>query len=187
MLMTTDHAAPQAAPGWIETPSDFEWYALLIEPQQEVRTNLVLRAHQVRTAMPLVPHWTTRGCRRTKVMVYRPMLRGYLLVREDSVEVLRHIRQPLAVHGFLRFGDCIAAAPQREVDRLTNAEQDLAKPRPIQPNWDVGEVVRINKGPYHGFEVPILDLANGERITVEVKLFGRQIPMPIDEGAIDKL
>lgn len=192
MLMVTERldqsADVQVMPrGDSYVADDRFWCALLIEPQQEVRVNETLRSYQVRTCMPLVPHWTTRGLRRTKVQVYRPMLRGYILVRDDSFDDLRSIRRPLPIHGFLRFGDCLAIVTEQEMQRLANQEQELAKPRPIQANWEVGEVVRINKGPYHGFQVPIMDLANGERITVEVKLFGRHIPMPMDEDAIEKL
>lgn len=163
------------------------WYALLIEPQQEVRTYRTLQSYRVRTCMPLVPHWTTRGVRRTKVQVFRPMLRGYLLVREDSVEDLRCIRQPLPVHGFLRFGDCIAVVSQRDIDRLTNIEQELAKPKPIQSIWDVGEVVRINEGPFMGFNATITDLANGERIKVDVPFMKRAVSMTLDAVHLDKL
>ena len=187
MLITSETAG--TVPGAM-VPAEMHdrfWCALRIEPQQEIKVNLTLRSHRIHTCLPLVPGWTTRGVRRTKVAVYRPMLRGYILVRDDSFEDLCGIRQPLPVHGFLRVGNCLAVVTEQEMQRLLSQEQDLAKPRAIQAEWEVGEVARICDGPFYGLNATITDLANGERITIQVSLLGRSVPMPVESSFLEKL
>lgn len=162
---------------------------LLIEPQQEVRVAETLKSYRIGHYLPLVPHVTTRGVRRVKVTVYRPMMRGYLFVDEASCEELEllNMQRRLPIHGFLRFGTQHAIVSQDALRKIGDVEQELAKPKPIQSIWDVGEVVRINEGPFMGFNATITDLANGDRITVEVPFMKRAVPTSLDSAHLDKL
>jgi transcription antitermination factor NusG len=164
------------------------WYILLIEPQQEVRSYTCLKSYGLKVYLPLIPCLTTRGVRRTKVTVYRPMMRGYLFVDEGSLaEGMMHIERMPAVHRFLQIGSRYATVPNGQMERVRHIEQELAKPKPFQSIWDVGEVVRINDGAFWGLSATIVDLANGERIRVEVSLLGRSVPMTVDSDILDKL
>lgn len=164
-----------------------QWLVLLIEPQQEVRVHVCLKSYQIRNYLPLLPHVTTRGIRRTKVTVYRPMMRGYLFVHEETVEELPYLNRPLPIHGFLRFGDQLARVADKDVRRVQNAEEELAKPKPIQSIWSVGEVVRITDGPFTGLNATITDLATGDRIRVDLPFMKRAVPMSLGADQLEKL
>ncbi len=190
--MTLDHltgtdAEPSCA--WPHAKEGGSWYLLLIEPQQEVRVSVTLNSYKVQNYLPMVPHITTRGVRRTKITAYRPMMRGYLLVAGDALDAFDGVqrRRPLPVHGFLRFGDHVATVSECIIRRLRHIEEELGKPKSVQSIWSVGEVARISDGPFWGLNCVVTDLANGTRITVEVPLLGRKVPMSIDETFLEKL
>lgn len=165
------------------------WYLLLIEPQQEVRVSVVLNSYRIPNFLPMMPQVTTRGVRRTKVTTLRPFLRGYLLIPHQGVEPFVELseRRPLPVHGFLRFGDVLARVSDGEVLKLRHIEQELAKPKPIQSIWDVGEVVRISEGPFTGLNATITDLANGTRIRVDLSFMRRAVSTTLDADHLEKL
>lgn len=170
-----------------QNPERKDWLVLIVEPQQEVRTHVTLKSYQLRTYLPLVPFTTTRGVRRTKVTVYRPMMRGYLFVHEQAVEDLLLLNRPLPIHGFLKFDDRAARVADSDLRKVQNIEEELAKPKPIQSIWDVGEIVRIIEGPFTGFNATITDLANATRIRVDVPFMKRAVPMTVDADHLEKL
>jgi transcription antitermination factor NusG len=162
---------------------------LVCEPQQAVRATVTLQAFRVPYYLPMIKRITTRGLRRTKVTSYRPLLGDYILMPERSIEPLfrLHQRRPLPIHRFLRVGDCLAMVSEQEVRRLRNQEEELARPKPFESIWSVGELARVTEGPFIGFNVTVVDLADGERIRVEIPMFGRAVPMPIDSASLEKL
>lgn len=168
-----------------EPPS---WFVLIIEPQQEVKVFTQLRSYGLNVYLPLVPSVVTRGCRRAKSTVWRPMMRGYLFVEGESLaEGMIHIHRQPAVHRFLRFGDVYAVVPDWQMERVRNQEEEAARPKPVQADWSVGEVARIGDGPFWSLNATIIDLANNDRITVEVSLLGRSVPMSVDASILEKL
>lgn len=181
---------PAPACVWRHRSAGDEYYLVMAtEPQQEVRTTVTLQAFRVPYYLPMVAHVTTRGIRRTKVTSYRPMLRGYILVPRHACEqiVELHQRRPMPIHGFLRFGDRLATVAARDVDRLRNVEEELAKPKAVQSMFDVGEVVRISDGPFSGLNATITDLANGKRITIDLPFMRRAVSTTVDVEQIEKL
>jgi transcription antitermination factor NusG len=195
MLMTTERLdlnamllAPCVEPDvalLVEEPH----LVVVTEPQQEVRTTVTLRSFDVPYYLPMITQFTTRGVRRTKVKSYRPLLRGYLMIPESACHRFMqvHQRRPMPIHGFLRCGDNFSVVTEIEIRRLRNIEQELAKPKSIQSIWSVGEVARIGDGAFSGLNCAVTDLANGQRITVEVSLLGRAVPITMDEASLQKL
>jgi transcription antitermination factor NusG len=162
---------------------------VVTEPQQEVRATVTLQSFRVPYYLPMITHLTTRGVRRTKVKSYRPLLRGYIMIPESACQrfVSLHQRRPMPIHGFLRCGENFSVVTEIEIRRLRNIEQELAKPKSIQSIWSVGEVARIGDGAFTGLNCAVTDLANGQRITVEVSLLGRSVPITLDEASLAKL
>jgi transcription antitermination factor NusG len=169
-------------------PPGREWYVLLIEPQQEVKVYTQLKSYQLNVYLPLVPHVTTRGVRRTKVPVFRPMMRGYLFVDAASLDAgMAHIERQPAIHRFLQFGDSYATVADAVIDRVRHIEQELARPKTVQSIWSVDEVVRISDGPFAGLNATITDLANGRRIRVDIALMRRAVSTTMDASQLEKL
>lgn len=166
------------------------WYVLLIEPQHEAKVAAHLTAHRLKVYMPTIARITTRGVRRTKVAVLDPLLRGYLFAHLNFTldrRGLRHLKTAPGVHRFLQLDDTYATVPDYEMQRLQMNEEELAKPKPFQSIWSIGEVVRVTDGPFWGLNVTITGLVSSDRITVDVHLLGRAVPTTLDSDDIEKL
>lgn len=167
-----------------------QWYVLLIEPQQEAKAAAHLIGRGVKQYLPTIPSWTTRGIKRTKVKVLRPMFPGYLFVRLDFANdgrALRHIRSTVGVTKFLQFDTDYAVVPEQAMQRIFAVEQDMLKPRPKVRAYAVGEKVRINEGPFSGINGDIVGLDDNDRVKVLLSLLGRATPVQLSESVIEKL
>ena len=78
---------------------------------------------------------------------------------------------------------------QREVDRILGTSEDSSEPQRLRPTvtYEVGEEVRVNDGPFQGFEgaVEEVDEAAG-RLKVTVSIFGRATPVDLEYAQVDK-
>jgi transcriptional antiterminator NusG len=117
------------------------------------------------------------GQRRT---VKRKMYPGYVLVQmrlsDDSWYVVRNTP---GVTGFVGLGTRPTPLEQDEVKKiLKQMEEEAPK---INVNYQVGQAVKINDGPFTDFEgvVDGIDQERG-RVRVMVSFFGRDMPVELD-------
>ncbi len=166
------------------------WYVLLIEPQHERIAAAHLIGRGLKAYFPTVPCLTTRGLRRLKITVHRPMMPGYLFVHlnffADQTR-LRYIPHAPGIHSFLRIGERYAVVPDADMARAEKIAEELAKPKPVQSMWSVGEVVRIDSGPFCGLRATIMGLYSKDRIRVEIPFKASVIPVELDAANLDKL
>lgn len=166
------------------------WYALLVAPQHESIAAAHLTGRRFKTYFPTVPACTTRGLRRAKVTVHQPMMRGYVFIRLDfraDGDRLHHIMATPGVHRFLRMGDRLAVISDQDMRRVENIARELAKPKPVQSIWSVGEVVRVSDGVFSGINAVITDIVSQDRIKVEIPLLGQAVPITLDSAILEKL
>lgn len=119
----------------------------------------------------------------------RKFFPGYIMVEIEMDERAWHIvKETPRITGFL--GDARYPSPLRpeEVkrikDQLTGAAE---KPKP-KYSYEVGEVVRVNDGPFANF-TGTLDEVNLERAKVKVMIsvFGRSTPVELEFAQIEKI
>jgi transcriptional antiterminator NusG len=117
------------------------------------------------------------GQRRT---VKRKMYPGYVLVQmrlsDDSWYVVRNTP---GVTGFVGMGNRPTPLEQDEVKKiLKQMEEEAPK---VNVNYQVGQAVKINDGPFTDFEgvVDNIDQERG-RVRVMVSFFGRDMPVELD-------
>ena len=117
------------------------------------------------------------GQRRT---VKRKMYPGYVLVQmrlsDDSWYVVRNTP---GVTGFVGLGTRPTPLEQDEVKKiLKQMEEEAPK---VNVNYQVGQAVKINDGPFTDFEgvVDAIDQERG-RVRVMVSFFGRDMPVELD-------
>lgn len=171
-------------------PAERAWYVLLVAPQHESTATAHLIGRRFRAYFPTVPSKTTRGLRRAKVIVHRPMMRGYVFIRLNfraDADRLHHIAAVPGVHRFMRINDRLAVVPDHEMRRVERIAEELAKPKPVQSIWDVGEVVRVSDGVFSGINAVITDIVSQERIKVEIPLLGQAVPTILDSAVLEKL
>ncbi|NBC21773.1 MAG: transcription termination/antitermination protein NusG [Alphaproteobacteria bacterium] len=129
-----------------------------------------------------------RGKKKTVEKRYFP---GYVLVRAQLTDDVYHlVKDTPKVSGFLgaEGGKKPLPVPQREVDRiLGTSEEPAEKPRP-SVSYEIGEEVRVNDGPFQGFEGAVEEVDEGNaRLKVSVSIFGRATPVDLEYGQVDKL
>ncbi len=128
-----------------------------------------------------------------KVEVERRMFPGYLLIRMyDDAEAFNVVRNTPGVTSFVgsSVGGGFHPTPlsRREVERFMGLKREAAKKAPrFRPAWEVGETVRVSKGPFADFNGVVSNInVDQQKVTVLVEIFGRDTPMELDFEDIQK-
>ena len=127
-----------------------------------------------------------------KTVSERKFFPGYVLVEMEMTDESWHlVKSTPRVSGFIG-GTANRPLPisQREVDAImtqvagSGAEK---KPKP-RVEFEVGQQVRVNEGPFADFN-GLVDAVDYERnkLRVSVQIFGRETPVELDFGQVEKL
>lgn len=119
----------------------------------------------------------------------RKFFPGYVLVQMEMDDDSWHlVKNCPKVMGFIGgTSDRPTPITQREADTILNRIQEGAeKPRP-KILFEVGEVVRVNEGPFTDFN-GVVEEVNYEksRLRVAVSIFGRSTPVELEFGQVSK-
>ena len=128
-----------------------------------------------------------------KVEVERRMFPGYLLIRMyDDANTFNVVRNTPGVTSFVGSGMGGGFQPsplsRREGERFLGLKKEAAKKAPrFRPAWDIGETVRVSKGPFADFNGVVENInVDQQKVTVLVEIFGRDTPMELDFEDIQK-
>lgn len=125
-----------------------------------------------------------------KSLTERKFFPGYVLVEMEMNDETWHlVKSTPKVSGFIG-GTATRPAPisQKEVEALLQQIQvGGEKPRP-KVLFEIGEQVRVNEGPFADFNGSVEEV-NYERnkLRVSVQIFGRDTPVELDFGQVEKL
>lgn len=119
----------------------------------------------------------------------RKFFPGYVLVEMEMDDDSWHlVKNCPKVMGFIGgTSDKPTPISQREADTILNRIQEgVEKPRP-KVLFEVGEVVRVNEGPFTDFN-GVVEEVNYEksRLRVAVSIFGRSTPVELEFGQVSK-
>ena len=124
-----------------------------------------------------------------KVVTAKRFFPGYILVEMNMSDNAWHVVKNTAkVTGFVGAGSKPTPLTKEEVDQiLTQVKTAAEKPKP-KYMFDKGEQVRINEGPFTGFN-GVVDDVNLDRNTLKVMvtIFGRSTPVELDFLQVEKL
>jgi len=173
--------------------ADREWFVLSTEPNMERKAASFLIARRFKTYLPEMIKISTRGVRRRKVNIRRPIFPGYvfLFFGFDIDRARRqHVETAPGVHKFLRFDEDYAVVPGEAMERLFGIEQELLKPKQVKGPSSIfspGEVVRISDGSFSGLNAEIESLDDDERITILLDILKRKVRTQIMAEQVEKL
>ncbi len=123
-----------------------------------------------------------------KVTSKRLLYPGYVLVEMEMNDQLWHeVKNTPRVTGFVGGGNSPVPLTADEVNQVLYRQATAAeRPRP-KLNFEKGETVRINEGPFANFTGKV-DEVNPERNTVRVlvTIFGRATPVELDFLQVEK-
>jgi transcriptional antiterminator RfaH len=166
------------------------WHVALCEPLRERMACAGLIGKRFKALVPEGPCWTTRGLRRTKVQVMRPLIRNYIFIRLDltlDADRWHSVTATPGVHSFLRLDSSYAVVPEREMRRLIHISETKVACREDETLFSAGECVRIGDGPFSGLTGNVVRMDSGERITVRLDILGRDTPVTMPLAEIEKL
>ena len=124
-----------------------------------------------------------------KIVKERSYLPGYVLVEAALVgEVAHHLRNTPNVIGFLGGMDKPVPLRQSEVNRILCTVDELQDAgEEINIPYIVGETVKVNYGPFSGFNGVIEEINNEKKkLKVMVKIFGRKTPLELGFMQVEK-
>jgi transcriptional antiterminator NusG len=170
------------------------WYAVHTYSGHEnkVKTNIERRAESLglkekisRILVPVEEESRMRNGRRTNIK--RKVFPGYLLIEMELDDTTWYlVKNTIGVTGFVSSGNKPVPLQEREIANILESLGDGA--RKAKPTWSKGEVVRVTSGPFADFTGNIEEVnADKEKIKVLISIFGRDTPVELDFGQIEKI
>ena len=124
-----------------------------------------------------------------KVVSSKRFFPGYILVEMNMTDHAWHVvKNTPKVTGFVGAGAKPTPLTKDEVEQiLTQVRTAAEKPKP-KYTFDKGDQVRINEGPFAGFN-GLVDEVNADKNTLKimVTIFGRSTPVEMDFLQVEKL
>jgi transcriptional antiterminator NusG len=124
-----------------------------------------------------------------KVVSSKRFFPGYILVEMNMTDNAWHVvKNTPKVTGFVGAGAKPTPLTKDEVEQiLTQVRTAAEKPKP-KYTFDKGDQVRINEGPFAGFNGTV-DEVNTDKNTLKVMvtIFGRSTPVELDFLQVEKL
>ncbi|MBR5455579.1 MAG: transcription termination/antitermination factor NusG [Bacteroidaceae bacterium] len=176
--------------------ADKKWYVLRaisgkeVKVKEYIETEMRLRGLTDKVSQVLIPTENVVQVRNGKRVVReKSYLPGYVLVEAELVgDIAFMLRHTPNVLGFLGGMDNPTPIRQAEVNRILGRETELQEvPEEAALEFTLGEVVKVNTGPFSGFNGVIEEInAERKRLKVMVKIFGRSTPVDLGYMQVDK-
>jgi transcriptional antiterminator NusG len=195
-LLDVEEAAP-SEPSPYDRPGDWFVVHTYAGYENKVRQNLHSRVRSMNVeerifeiVIPMEDVIEFKGGR--KVVVPKKVFPGYLLVRmqldDDSWYVVRNTP---GVTGFVGSGAKPTPLSRKEVESILGVDKEEGvaekKARP-RFEFDVGEQVRVQSGPFADFNGAISEIdVDRSKLKVLVNIFGRETPVELEFGQVAKL
>ena len=118
-----------------------------------------------------------------KVQVERKFMPGYVLAKLMLTDDVYHlVKNTPKVTGFLGAGQKPQPISDREAARYFGGveEAKAAPKREVQVEYDIGDQVKVNAGPFASFNGVVEELDfDKQRVKVSVSIFGRATPVEL--------
>ncbi len=124
-----------------------------------------------------------------KINSERKFFPGYVLVKCDLTDDIYHlIKNTPKVTGFLGADNKPMAISDAEATRIKGQVADGVERPKASIQFETGERVRVNDGPFASFEGLVEEVDEGRsRVKVAVSIFGRATPVELEYSQVDKM
>ena len=187
----TSEKGSERAVAWLgrltETPTGFPgnhpWYALRVRSRHEntVASHLVARGYK--SFLPLYKSNRRWSDRFKEIEV--PLFPGYVFCRFNPLNRLPILTVPGIVH-VVGFGRNPVAIDEGEIAAI-QAVVESGLPRQPWPFLEIGQSMRIERGPLCGLEGILLSFRGHQRLVLSVSLLQRSVAVQIDQGWVQPL
>jgi transcriptional antiterminator NusG len=171
------------------------WYAVHTYSghEKKVKTNIERRSESMglknKVFQILVPTEKESRVRAGKKSeIDRKVFPGYVFIEmilDDNTWYL--VKSTTGVIGFV--GDNKPTPVKNsEIQAIQTALLESETRPIIRPKWDVGQAVRVNSGPFADFTGSIQEInAAKDKVKVLISIFGRDTPVELEFGQIEKI
>jgi len=172
------------------------WYALHTYAGQEdrVKKNLEQRVESFgvkdKISRILIPKERIAEVRNGKRRIYkRKFFPGYILIEAELTDETRYvISNTPGVSGFVGPRSQPVSLDKKEIDNVEYRMGLLEKKPKPGVVFEIGETIRITKGPFANFQGEITEVnPQQQRLKVLVLIFGRETPVELEYINVEKL
>ncbi len=171
-----------------------QWYAVHTYSGHEnkVKTNIERRAESMnlkqkieRVLVPTEAELRTRGGKRTEVQ--RKVFPGYVLIEMVLDDTTWHlVKSTTGVTGFVSSGNKPVPLQDNEIRSILEALEDPSRKPKVK--WSKDDVIRVVAGPFTDFTGKIEEVnVQKEKLKVLISIFGRDTPVELDFGQVERL
>jgi transcriptional antiterminator NusG len=156
--------------------------------ENKVRDSIISEAERLGLAEAVeaveVPTETVTEVKRgKKVQIDRKFMPGYVLAKLTLTDDVYHlVKNTPKVTGFLGAGGKPQPISEREAARYFGgmAEAKAAPKQQVSVEYDIGDQVKVNAGPFASFNGVVEELDfDKNRVKVSVSIFGRATPVEL--------
>jgi transcriptional antiterminator RfaH len=163
-------------------PSSDTWLVANTQANRESLAAANLRNQGYHVYAPAIRK-QTRHARRVEE-VLRPLFPGYLFIRLHARDTRwRPISSTIGVRSIVCNGDAPSLLHGSVIAALKARERDGVISRAAKPR-DVGDTVRMARGPFEGLAANIIELGEKERLVVLMTLLNRPIKVTVSEDQL---
>ncbi|MCK1669423.1 transcription termination/antitermination NusG family protein [Bradyrhizobium sp. 153] len=158
------------------------WFLLLTYPHKERKVMRTFRERGVSAYFPVVRKRTMHRGRLCDVAA--PLFAQAIFI-PDFQAALGGVKVD-GVDGYFKMGDCYPYLKRTDMANVRALEAMGSVPIARRKRlWSVGQLVRINSGPFASFQGTIDRLDSKGRLNVLVDIFKRMTPVEFEEGQIE--
>ena len=159
------------------------WYLVYSKPRQEALAKQNLERQGYTTYLPLFR--TPRKRLGRRIVRIEPMFPRYLFIHLDTkTDNWAPIRSTIGVNTLVRFGMTPSPVPEDLIELLKQREDSGGVQDIPMHQFNEGQRVRIEEGPFMGYEGIFLAKTGQQRVLVLLDIVGKSAKARIDYDAL---
>lgn len=175
--------------------NNFKWYAVHTMSQAESKVKTLIEntknkynVHNLVSEVIIPTEIETKKIEGKKIEKHKKVFPGYVLVKMVlNDETYSFIRRTPGITNFVNSSNRPVPLKDQEVKDILDA-LDPNKGFSPKKKWHKNMIVRISDGPFCDFTGKIENVNDDkETLTVSISLFGRETPVEIEFGKVEKL